>query len=54
MKEIRNIANNRYEETSIALPKLHEDVSSQVEQIQAQKKNGILKPYQNLKNINRY
>ena len=31
VKEIHNTANNRYEESSVALPKLHEDVSSQVE-----------------------
>ena len=38
VKEIHKISNNRYEEISIALPKLRDDLSSQVEQIQAQTK----------------
>ena len=38
VKEIHNISNNRYEEILIALPKLRDDLSSQVEQIQAQAK----------------
>ena len=38
VKEIHKISNHRYEEISIALPKLRDDLSSQVEQIQAQTK----------------
>ena len=37
MKEIHNIGNNRYKEISAALAKLRENISSQVEQIQARK-----------------